>query len=383
MSAREFLLSACLRYDGGDGPERRAEAARLLATSPELADDFLVACARGDVARVDAALQQDRGLVERTDPLGWSSPMVVTYGRVLAPSADSVAVLRLLLDAGADPDAHVKWGGTYHFSALTGAWGEGEGGPRAQPEHPQAAALSALLLERGADPNDGQALYNRMFTPGSACLKALLAAGLHRDHTLNWPGPDGAPQTRTTLGYQLHSACGRGDRERVELLLAADARLDEADNGVTPWRAAYLNGHRAIAERLVQAGAEAEPVDPIDEFVANLRGGRLQEAHAHAALRSAAEERYGDLLGDVVARGNVDAIDFLVGLGVDVNGTPHTPATHQAAYHGRGAALLRLLELGADPMIRDERFGATALGWAQHAGQQEMVALLTPHVDEE
>jgi hypothetical protein len=37
-----------------------------------------------------------------------------------------------------------------------------------------------------------------------------------------------------------------------------------------------------------------------------------------------------------------------------------------------------LLDLGADPGVRDRRFGATPLGWAQFFGQFELVGLLEP-----
>ena len=69
---------------------------------------------------------------------------------------------RLLLSHGADPNAGFLWGATYAFTALTGAFGEGEDGINQLP-HPQCDALATLLLESGADPNDGQALYNRHF----------------------------------------------------------------------------------------------------------------------------------------------------------------------------------------------------------------------------
>ena len=61
---------------------------------------------------------------------------------------------------------------------LTGVFGEGELGPVRQPRHPHSLALGRLLLEAGADPNDGQALYNRMFEPGNDHLELLFEFGL-------------------------------------------------------------------------------------------------------------------------------------------------------------------------------------------------------------
>jgi ankyrin repeat protein len=35
-----------------------------------------------------------------------------------------------------------------------------------------------------------------------------------------------------------------------------------------------------------------------------------------------------------------------------------------------------LLEAGADPDIRDDKFDATALGWAEYFGRQDFVELI-------
>ena len=45
---------------------------------------------------------------------------------------------------------------------------------------------------------------------------------------------------------------------------------------------------------------------------------------------------------------------------------------------GRLDLARNLLRLGADPGIRDQRFGATPLGWARYFGQDELIALLEP-----
>ena len=62
---------------------------------------------------------------------------------------------------------------TYAFTALTGAFGEGEDGINQLP-HPHRDALARLLLDSGADPNDGQTLYNRHFRENDDHLKLLL-----------------------------------------------------------------------------------------------------------------------------------------------------------------------------------------------------------------
>ena len=57
---------------------------------------------------------------------------------------------------------------------------------------------------------------------------------------------------------------------------------------------------------------------------------------------------------------------------------PWQTAQHKAAEDGDLELARALLRLGADPHIRDERFRSTALSWARHFGQREMIALLEP-----
>src|SRR5205823_10573375 len=93
--------------------------------------------------------------------------------------AATLTSARMLLQAGADPNAGYLWHGLpASFTVLTGVFGEGELGPVRQPRHPHSLALARLLLEAGADPNDGQALYNRMFEPDDDHLELLFESGL-------------------------------------------------------------------------------------------------------------------------------------------------------------------------------------------------------------
>ena len=108
----------------------------------------------------------------------------------------TLEVARLLIAAGADPSAGFLWRGNVPpFTALTGAFGDGEDGTN-QPPHRDRDALARLLLEAGADPNDEQTLYNRHFRPDDGHLELLLAYGLGQDK--------GGPWFRR-LGDRLHS----------------------------------------------------------------------------------------------------------------------------------------------------------------------------------
>src|SRR5204863_2823865 len=81
-----------------------------------------------------------------------------------------LAIATALLDHGADPNA--AWSdGQNKFTVLTGVIGGGEGG---QTAHPQADALARLLIARGADPFDPQALYNTSLAEDSTFWLELL-----------------------------------------------------------------------------------------------------------------------------------------------------------------------------------------------------------------
>lgn len=49
---------------------------------------------------------------------------------------------------------------------------------------------------------------------------------------------------------------------------------------------------------------------------------------------------------------------------------------HTAVERGNAELAQRLLDLGADPNLRDARFSSTPLDWANHLAQPELVELL-------
>jgi ankyrin repeat protein len=73
-----------------------------------------------------------------------------------------------------------------------------------------------------------------------------------------------------------------------------------------------------------------------------------------------------------------DGVRLIVALGDDVNGmvpgTGHDrSALHNAAGFGTLAMVRFLLELGADPDLRDLTYHATPIAWARHNRQQDIV----------
>ncbi|MEO5901820.1 MAG: ankyrin repeat domain-containing protein [Ilumatobacteraceae bacterium] len=394
----EFLRLACLNY-GDDSVERRTRAAALLAAEPAAgAASIHAAAATAAVDAVRSFLAADPASATRDGgPYDWVPLMYLAYARH-DPSISAAAVLataHALLDAGADPNSGYLWHGLPSaFTVLTGVFGEGEQGPRDQPRHPHSRALARLLLKAGADANDSQTLYNRMFEPDNDHLELLFEFGLGTGDG----GPWRARLGNTTMspaemvGDQLWWAVEHDMVERVQVLVANGA--DPAASlrrGRTAVESAAIAGNMRIVELLVGGGAPLPTLSPVQQLLGALSAGdRVGVSTLMAAdplLLGAAQRARPSLLVDAVAADRLPAVELLLELGFDVNaygrgdaprnGTWETPL-HVAADRGRLAIARQLLAHGADPSRRDRRFDATPLGWARHADHAALVELLEP-----
>ena len=233
--ASDFLDLVCLAYSAvpDAGPARFATAQELLEAHPEIRDQSIhVAAALGDVEAIDRWLDGDPALVNRKGGYyHWEPLMYAAYARL--PGVSTLEAGQRLLQRGADPNAHYMWGGQYRFTALTGVFRQGENGPTNLPEHPEFVAFAKTLLAAGADPNDGQAAYNRMFEPDNTCLELLIEYGLAADDRVNWLKSDDGdlvPSNQQTMHYQLITAIHRGNKARAKLLIDSGAGVDRPDD---------------------------------------------------------------------------------------------------------------------------------------------------------
>jgi hypothetical protein len=321
-----FLSLACLRYSQDDGPARWLAAADVLRTNPDLPERSVYAAAAvGDPAALLVHLEHDRtGARSRGGPFGWTALFHLAASRVA--QADPLTAAHILLDAGADADAGFLWLDLpTPFTVLTLCFGEGEAGPGRQPRHPAGGDVARLLLARGADPNDAQTLYNRMFGREDGHLRILLEHGLGHGgsgpwHRLLGEALEGPAEM---VQRQVDWARDRGFTERVELLAAHGFTDGTPADAPSPWRR-----------------ARQEP--------------------------------------PIASAGTPDGVRALAAAGGDLDAVFDGGRTmlHHAAWIGDVDLVQALLDCGADVDVVDAEHGTTPLGWAEYGHADATAALL-------
>ncbi|MFI6320106.1 ankyrin repeat domain-containing protein [Nonomuraea sp. NPDC050556] len=376
----EFLRLACLTY-GDDYRDRTRQADELLETHPDLATaNVFTMAATGSADALREVLTPSLASA-RGGPFEWEPLMYLAYARLARPGA-AVETARLLLDHGADPDTGYLWDGlTSPFTALTGAFGGGEGD---QPAHPDGLELARTLLAAGADANDAQTLYNRglggSWSDDTTHLELLLDYGLGRGSGGPWKARLGPtlPTPAELLRDELATAALRGGPRRARLLLSFGADPDgvgahPAYEGRRPYELAVMRGHVEVGEILARAGATTA-LGEMEAFVAACMRGDASAARPELVARALAETPC--LINRAAEHRQVAAVRVLAGLGFDVNHRRGTTPLHEAAWNDDVETAMALVALGADPAITDTTHGSTPLGWAEFGEKVQVAAYL-------
>lgn len=398
-SAR-VLRWAQLLYSGDvSGTVNRAHprvALRMLADDPELvADDPYLACAIGDEGALRRATEADPSWLNRPGgPLRLPPLFAVVHSSLLRVEEFGERLHRCaqrLIADGADVNRHIfsRWppgsldkpDQRYPLSTLYGAAGSNHD-----------ATLTKLLLEAGANPNDGESLYHSLENP--ACTRLLLEHGariaesnaiyraidLEDDSALKLllqhggdPNEPARNAPLTDWGSPLAWAIYRRRPRHASALLEAGAFASQPTaDGVSPYRLALQFGLSDIAA-LLRAQTDAPDVSDEERFVAACACGDEAEARAIQGRRpdlpASLSPKQLRLLPDMAAAGADDIVRLMVRLGWPIavrGGDWDASALNLAVFSGNSALTRFLLEHGAD-WTEQHGHGDNAcgtLGWA-------------------
>ncbi len=375
--------------------ERRHEALELLVRDvqggnarPE--DEALAirailrAAQSGDVASLRAHLDGHPDLIDALGGDGFQKAAPLH----LAVLRNQHAAVRLLIERGADLDCRdfPDNAAPLHFAAVHGD-----------------LETIRLLVEAGADVNGSGDDYGIGVLGWATCFwqvrEDAAAYLLSHGAQLNlWAAIalDRADDVRAVIAREpsllearmtrnhhrrtpLHHAAAKNRAGIVRLLLAlgADPNATDATGATALTTASQWNADTAIIDDLLVAGARLD-------FLAAVNLGRYGEAET--MLRDD-PSRIGPDGCDTIAlhlavnRKNLATIHWLLSHGVDVNAKRpmwdcnHT-ALHMTIESGAMEIARLLLDAGADANIRDDKYHATALGWAEFFGRDDFAALI-------
>ena len=187
------------------------------------------------------------------------------------------------------------------------------------------------------------------------------------------------PTPRQLLEDELVFASWAGLTHRAELVLAQGTDPEGVGTrhpvfgGHRPYELAAVQGHTEIADLLRARGAA--PLDEIHEVYAAAMRGELPDVDPELAARAVARTPHLPVRAAEVGR--AVAMEPLQRLGFDLSRISGGAAPiHRAALNGHLETVRKLVELGADPTLRDPNYNGDALSWAEHSHQQSVIDYL-------
>ncbi|MGH7539072.1 MAG: ankyrin repeat domain-containing protein [Gemmatimonadales bacterium] len=370
-------------------------AEAILAAHPEVADATIhTAAITGDDAAVRRFIAQDpKSVTAKSPPFGGDALNYLCLSKYLRlDPARSDAFLRAataLLDAGADPNTGFWTTGQYpeHETALYGAAGVAH-----------HAALTRLLIERGADPNDEEPVYHSPESHDLDAMKVLVETGKLTEENLalmlirkhDWHDYEGVKyllqqgpnlnRKRNRGTRAIHHAIARDNSlEIIELLLDHGADPMVVDDGVSAAALAARRGRGDILEALERRRLPVE-FHGVERLIAACARGDGPRVRAMTEREpQLVRELLADgatLLSEFVGCWNTGGVRMLLDLGVPVTASykgdgyfdiaKDSTALHVAAWKLRGDLVKLLIERGARVDATDGK-GRTPLALAVKA----------------
>ena len=358
----------------------------LLEQDPDLPQSSLgLQIALYDKAAVEAALSADPEAATRR--IGVRSPILhLCFSQHIHAEperADNmIAIAELLVSQGADVDDSFPFeqGGEHRLSALYGALG-----------HANNMVLARWLLDHGADPNDNESLYHSTELGHHDGLVMLLKHGAKTDGTnalaraMDFddleaarllleagadpnegalPHPSGQPSLAIP---SLHQAARRMcSAEMARLLISHGADGTFAYRGHTAYALARMRGNPAIATVIEDAG-QATQLDATEALLAAAADGRVEGKVDPAKLDDETKRMMCRVIG---FSGRLDHIKRLQAIGIDPDWTDEMGMTaiHIAGWEGYPEAVEWLLTFDPD-LSHENDYGGDLLGTIVHGAE--------------
>jgi len=375
-------------------PNEGSTIQKLLEQYPDIGQHSIwMAAMLGEVSTVEKILSRNPERVnQKGGPADWEPLLYACFSWFLkyddSRKPGVRAAAQRLLEAGASPDTAFfsRDAGSGLMSPLSALYGAA--GVCNDPE------MTRILLDAGANVNDGETCYHASEEPGCRCLALVLERGVNEDslrHALfrkldfeDLPGlqlilAHGAdPNSRWMPGSTtpLHHAVNRWRKaETVQCLLDAgtDPNLTN-DDGDTPYTLARRLGRTDIAELLAANGANTA-LTPLNEIIAQCAEGKRPDNLEQAKrLAAQATQSQLDALAELAEAGNELGVAALLDFGFDIHGgnLPNeegrvlpTPL-HKACWKGRSGVVELLLKRGARTDIEEIWYHSNPLGWVCH-----------------
>ena len=388
----EFIEAASVPLDAWHASGGLYEANQILAKHPEIGKaDIFAAATLGDADAVKSFLLEDKESATRKGgPRYWDPLTYLCFSRYLksdrSRSDGFLEAAKALLDQGAD--AKTGWFENNHQpkpeweSALYGACGIAH--------HPE---MTQLLLDHGADPNDGEVIYHTPETYDNRAMKVLVGTGKLTPESFallllrkaDWHDYEGA-KWLVENGADPNCAWGRGNTPLLHAIRRDnDLKILEVlvEHGADPtlesggWTAVTLAARRGRGDalNLFEQKGFKQNLDAVNAVIAacakNDEPAVRELGLAHPEIIEGLRTLGGELLSNFAGNGNATGLQLLIETGAPVWSVyeegdayygiaQHSMALHSAAWRIQPEAVKVLINRGADVNAEDAR-GRTPL----------------------
>jgi ankyrin repeat protein len=390
--ADDFIRAASVALDGSWHSTGTLDHAReILAREPSIASESIyTAAVLGNDSAVRQFLQTDPASATRKGgPHNWDALTYLCFSKYLRidreRSEGFVSAATMLLDAGGDPNT-----GFYSDDHLPEpVWESVLYGAAGVAHHD---GMTQLLLDRGADPNDGETEYHapewfndrpmEMIVESGRLAPMGLTTMLHRkldwaNYTgVRWLLNHGADPNMVSLWGEraLDHSIGRDNRiEFIEVLLDFGANPLLATGEANAFTRAAGAGRIDIIDLFRKRGFKYDMTGAFEFLEACARGNvaaAREISDADSEMIPGIRREHPELLANFAGAGNTKGVRALLDLGFDIESrSPHSrpngmSALQVAIWRDRLDTVKLLVERGASLASRD---GEDAVNLARRA----------------